>query len=472
MPTMKQIPFALKSNQKRSERSSLERLVNYYPQLQLSGSVSNTALVTTPGSKIAFDIPNDGTPVYGLEQMDGELFCITGKAMYLLKKTSAIKIGDVKLSARVSIANNGYQIVFVSYPKAYIYTKDEGLSELILPKRADSVAYQDGYFIFNARASGQFYVSELLNGSVVNPYDFATAEGAPDDLMHIMSDHRELWLFGSTTTEIWYTTGEDFPFTRMSGAFIEKGILAPFTAAKADNTVFWVGHDSQVYIANGYAPQRISTNAVEFDIERAEMKDAFAFTYAQEGHIFYWLTMPSIQKTWVYDASTALWHERSTRGMGRHLANCHEFVGSVNYIGDYRTSKVYTLDLDYQLDDTDYIDREAISPVYHDNRNWLGCSLFELDVDMVQMPDAVAKSICGANNVKDLKQEPLLSLSWTDNHGKSWSNSYQQVMRYSYESDRRLRWYSLGRFFQRSFRIKTSVPLAHVIVAAYASFRR
>jgi hypothetical protein len=172
-------------------------------------------------------------------------------------------------------------------------------------------------------------------------------------------DHREAWLFGSDSVEVWYDAGlADFPLTRIQGAFNELGCAAAFSVAKLDNTLFWLGTDARgqgiVYKANGYNGQRVSTHAVEWQIQQyGNISDAIAYTYQQDGHGFYVLTFPSANATWVYDAATQAWHERAGWDNGsftRHRSNCQcNFVGNI-IVGDYQNGNIYTFDLDTYAD--------------------------------------------------------------------------------------------------------------------------
>jgi hypothetical protein len=143
--------------------------------------------------------------------------------------------------------------------------------------------------------------------------------------------------------------------------FIEHGCAAAGTVAKADNTVFWLGADDKgagiVWRADGYTPLRISTHAIESAIgSYSTIADAFAFTYQQEGHIFYVLTFPTAGATWCYDAATQLWHERAWRDpdtgqLTRWRPSCHVYANGEHLVGDFETGGVYALDLDTFTDD-------------------------------------------------------------------------------------------------------------------------
>jgi hypothetical protein len=134
----------------------------------------------------------------------------------------------------------------------------------------------------------------------------------------------------------------------------ETGIAAPWSVAKMDNTIWWLGQDNRgqgvVYKAGGggYTAQRVSTHAVEWQIQSYErIDDAFAYTYQQDGHTFYVLTFPTADATWVFDAATNLWHERGgwngTR-FTRHRSNCQCSFNNQIIVGDYKNSNIYALD--------------------------------------------------------------------------------------------------------------------------------
>ena len=81
--------------------------------------------------------------------------------------------------------------------------------------------------------------------------------------MGLIIDYREAWLFGTNSVEVWYNAGLlDFPLQRVQGAFNEIGCAAPYSIAKMDNGIFWLGKDARgqglVYRANGYTGQRLS----------------------------------------------------------------------------------------------------------------------------------------------------------------------------------------------------------------------
>lgn len=220
---------------------------------------------------------------------------------------------------------------------------------------AVGVGFLDGYFVFNEPNSQRFWVTASYNGLSIDALDFASAEGSPDDLVTLIVDHREVWLFGVNTVEVWYNAGlPDFPLQRIQGAFNEIGCLAAYSVAKLDNGLFWLGRDARgngiVYRSKGYTGERISTHAVEWQIQQyATLSDAVAYTYQQDGHSFYVLNFPTANTTWVYDVATGAWHERAgweNNEFTRHRGNCQMNFNNEIVIGDYVGGGIYAYDLE------------------------------------------------------------------------------------------------------------------------------
>jgi hypothetical protein len=218
---------------------------------------------------------------------------------------------------------------------------------------AVGVGFLDGYFVFNEPNSQRFWVTESYNGLAIDSLAFASAEGSPDNLVTLIVDHREIWLFGVNTVEVWYNAGTpDFPLARIQGAFNEIGCLAAYSVAKLDNGLFWLGRDARgngiVYRSKGYSGERVSTHAVEWQIQQyTTLEDAVAYTYQQDGHSFYVLNFPTANTTWVYDVATGLWHERAgweNNAFTRHRGNCQMNYNHEIVIGDYATGLIFAYD--------------------------------------------------------------------------------------------------------------------------------
>ena len=339
-------------------------MVNLFPEAVPEGSGGKEPgfLLRCPGLRLLATV---GTgPIRGLWVTNGVAYVVSGSEFYSLTTSwVATLIGTVAGTGPVSMADNGTQIFIACNPSSFVYnTSTSVFGQITDPDfpGAGSVGYLDGYFVFNEPNSQKFWVTSLLDGTSIDPLDFASAEGYPDNVISLIVDHREIYLFGNTSVEVWYDAGTpDFPLARIQGAFMEVGCGAAYSVAKLDNSVFWIGSDARgrgvVYRANGYSPARVSTNALEYAIQSyGNISDAIAYTYQQDGHPFYVLIFPTAQATWVYDVSTQLWHERAGFEDGqftRHRSNCQMSFNNEIVVGDYEDGRLYAYDLDVYADD-------------------------------------------------------------------------------------------------------------------------
>jgi hypothetical protein len=345
----------------RSVNAADARMVNLFPEIIPEAGKEPAFLQRAPGLRTLATV--GAGPVRGLWQMNGVGYVVSGNEFYKINTSwTPTLLGSVAGTGPVSIADNGTQIFIAANGPSYIYNDNtkvyQQISDPDFPG-AVIVGYLDGYFVFNEPDSQRVWVTSLLDGLSIDPLEFASAEGAPDGLVSLIVDHREAWLFGTNSVEVWYNAGTlDFPLQRIQGAFNEIGCIAPYSVAKMDNGLFWLGADARgrgiVYRANGYTGVRVSTHAVEWQIQQyGNLSDAIAYTYQQDGHAFYVLIFPSANTTWVYDASTQAWHERAGFTQGqftRHWSNCQMAYNDEIVVGDYRDGKIYAFDLDVYAD--------------------------------------------------------------------------------------------------------------------------
>jgi len=359
----------------RSVNAADSRMVNLFPEIVPEAGKEPAFLNRAPGLRLLATL---GTgPIRGLWSFSNDAataFVVSGTQLYKINTSYvATALGTVAGTGPVSMADNGIQLFVAANGPSYIYNNATNvfapISDPDFPG-ATTVGYLDGYFVFNEPNSQKIWITSLLDGTSVDPLDFASAEGSPDGVVSVLSNFREIWVFGTSSVEVWYNTGaSDFPLQRIQGAFNELGCAAPYSVAKMDNGVFWLGSDARghgmVYRADGYTGKRISTHAVEWHIQKyGNLADAIGYTYQQDGHSFYVLIFPSADTTWVYDVATGAWHERAGWNNGaftRHWSNCQMFFDNEVIVGDYRNGNIYAFDLE------DYSDNGQIQRWY---RTW------------------------------------------------------------------------------------------------------
>lgn len=456
---MMRIPIKLPVGSHRisSRVANGSRLVNMYAEIAPGDSKAGVVLVNTPGTTLFCELPT--SPILGLHTMNGILYAFTPNRMYSISQYgSYTMIGKIDIVGKISSSDDGEYLVFVDGVKGFYYSVEGGIKEFSgdgwYPSA--SVTNQDGYFIFNRVGTGEFFITKLLSVDL-DPLDYATAEGAPDNVEAIISDHREVWLFGEQSTEVWYNSGNpEFPFSRINGVFFEIGIASSLAVSKVDNTIFWLGSDGVVYRANGYTPQRISGHSVEHDISSGNIADAFSYSYKDRGHSFYVLTFPSQNKTWCFDAATGEWHERSHILWGRHHANCHAVAYGADLVGDWQNGIIYSLDSMQYSDDGDAIRRVIVFPEISSDRTRMFMKSVELDIE------------CGVGGISGDSVDPKAMLRWSDDSGRTWSNEKWASMGKIGEYLTRVKWNRLGMFRQRRLEVVITDKVKVSVIAAFA----
>jgi len=466
---MSGFPFLGGSFNGRSPSFDAQRTMNLYPEMGESGSSrSPVALIGTPGLSLWTTLTNGG--IRGMIRFDANTSVIVaGQQVWRVNADkTALLMGVVSnTTGTVSMASNGL-IVMLVMGDTLGYFIDPVAGTVTQITDGDflggvRVDYIDGYFIWNVPDSGKFQITQLY-GTGIDGLDFASAEGSPDNLVSVLVNHREIWLFGESSTEIWYDSGgADFPLQRIQGAFIENGCAAANSVAKMDNTVFWLSTDDRgqgiVQRAAGYTPQRVSNHALEAAVNAySTVSDAVAYTYQQEGHSFYVLTFPTAGATWCYDASNGLWHERGYRKadgtMTRHRSNCQMNFANETLVGDWETGNVYVLDLDTFTDNGDAIERFRICPHVTNNGNYSFYQALELFMQT------------GTGLQTGQGVDPQAMLQWSDDGGYTWSNEQWADIGAAGEYETRVRWRRLGKSRDRLFKVAVSDPIRVVFTGA------
>ncbi len=443
-----------------------QRTVNLYPELGELGTGKNreiAALVGTPGLQkiVTIQAPNRGLYTAG----NGRVFAVNGTKLYEITVTTALDSGTLATgSGPVSIADNGVDLLIVDGVKGYTFNFATSIFAQITDPDfpvASSCAFVDQYLVVNQVGTRNFYVSNLASASDWDSLDFSAKEGAPDVLQTLLVDHREIWLFGLISSEVWFDAGGfDFPFERRE--FLEYGIIGD-TARKIDNTVFWVSRDQNGQAigmrADGYAPRRFTTHAIEQAIATyGDISGATAYTMQLDGHSFYVLNFPNAPTTWVFDASTGLWHERQSwkagGGFGRHRVQNHTFSGGYHIAGDYENGNLYLMKQEVYSDDGNEIPRIRRSPHASNNGSRITAHSFQLDMET------------GRGLPTGQGSDPQVMLRVSKDGGHSWGNELWVSAGKQGDFRHRALWRRLGIARDWVFETTISDPIPVTLISA------
>lgn len=458
------IPFVGQSYHLKDWAVDCQRTLNLYPQAVESGNAPQvSALLPTPGLIAKYELSG---PVRGLYPTSIGMLAVVGTQLFLLGET-AEQIGEVVGENIVSFADNRIDVLIVGDPVTYAFKQSSKELRIIAGGGflgATDATFLDSRFIVLNPESDQVQWSGLLN-TEFSALGYATAEANSDKLVRIFAQNGQLWLIGERTTEIWHSTGNaDQPFLRVSGAYINCGCIAKNSLAQFGTGLIWLSQtdvgQGQIVITEGYQVKRISNHAMEQEFSSYErLDDAVGYSYQQEGHSFYMLSFPAANKTWCFDGSTGMWHERSFYNLNsqheRHRSQVHCFYKGKHYVGDHSNGIIYELSLDAETDNGRMIMRERTTPVINPKGQRLIFDALEIFVQAGQ----------------HVNREPIVMLDWSDDQGQTWSFDQQETLGKVGEWKKRVIFRRLGQAFNRVFRLRVTDSSRLIITGAQAKVR-
>ena len=357
---------------------------------------------------------------------------------------------------------------------------------------ADVVDVVDNYFVYNKPNSQEFATSNLLQ-TLTYSLSFSSKDGSPDQLVSLIVDHREVYLLGETSSEVWVDVGSyPFPLQRIPGTSTQHGIIAKFSISRVGNSFAYLSRNSrgqgQIVMMNGYVPTRISTHAVENTIVNQKIDDARSWTYQLEGHEVYVISFPSLDLTWAFDVTTGMWHKwlwvDNYNNYHRHRGNCAATFNGKVYVGDWQNGNIYYLDPTNYTDNGQEIRRLRRAPhlvsdlqrQYFDELqiqfqpavglNQTASTSSTGAIAGVAIAGLAIAGTTGATTQNTAGVNPQAMLRWSSDGGSTWSNEHWVSIGKQGKYKNRAIWRRLGWSRDRVFEVVVSDPVFATIVSS------
>jgi hypothetical protein len=376
----------------------------------------------------------------------------TGLKLTLTFGTGSGGTGTYPISASQTVTSRTmYALNFTTFPST-----DGAFSG------GNTVDIVDNYFVYNRLNSQQWAASNPLS-PITPALSFSSKDGSPDNLVSLIVDHREVYLLGEASSEVWVDVGSfPFPFQRIPGTSTQHGIAAKFSVSRLGNSFAYISRNNrgqaQIMQMNGYVPTRISTHAVEQTLLNKYIDDAISWTYQQEGHECYVISFPTLDLTWVYDVSTTMWHKwlsiDTTNTYHRHRGNCSALFNGKVYVGDFDNGIIYMLDPNNYTDNGQEIRRLRRAP--H----------LVTDLQREYLEELQIQFQPGVGNQSDPGKTPQAMLRWSNDGGSTWSNEHWTSIGAVGLYKNRAIWRRLGWARDRVFEVVVTDPVNAVIISS------
>jgi hypothetical protein len=452
-----EIPFIGGSYTARSKNLNAQICQNLYVEVDQTGGRSVISLTGCPGMK-PWLTPGVSGEVRSMKIDGGILYAVIGDSVYSITSGKiATLLGTLDTtSGWVDITSDGVYVAFFDSNGGWTWDGSDwaAIADVDLPS-VSGASYQDGYYIVSRHLSDQIFITAADDPTSWDATDFATAEGSGDIMVSPISVERQLWLPGERSTEIWYNSGDTFPFTRNPGGFLDIGCGAKRSIAALMGQLMFLDNNNRVVRKNGLQLAPVSTYQIDYLISTfPKTSDAVAFMYYQDGHIFYEISFPTAGKTLCFDLSTEFWHTRASgEGDSRSRANCAERFTDKVLVGDYENGTIYEYDLDTFTDNGEPKRAIRASQTATNSQNFIFFNSFELEMET------------GVGDV--VTDNPQIMLQISKDSGNTWSAERWRSMGQVGEYRKRVRWNRLG--YGRNFIAKVIIadPVKRTFTRAY-----
>src|SRR3990167_4183146 len=423
------VEFLNPSHPSRPLDQNQSALINLYLEQDQSYGRYDVFALPTPGFGTPFVTLAAGGVVRGLFEHNGTLYAVAGNKFYSITSTpTATERGTLNTSTGlVYFSGIVDYITIVDGTNGYSYrpstTKFAEITDVDFPDNATSITDLDEYVIATLGGSNQFQIS-----AVGNPTSWAAA-----DIATITTNSNN----------------------------IVRGLVAAGSLASGDNTLIFLGQSVNggpaVVQMDSYKPNIISNPGINYEISTyATISDAVGFIYAQDGHAFYVITFPTAAKTWVYDLTTKVWHERQSNvsaAYTRWLPNCYAYNYDKHLIGAYNSGKVYDLDTaTYQEDGTAIRRRLTTHPFTLNEKR------YTIDKFQIVFQSAVAAS-------------PEFDLEVSRDGGRTFSTAITKNLGTTTDYGKRIMYDRLGQCRSCVFRVTSTMNAQFTILGAQADLR-
>jgi hypothetical protein len=309
------------------------------------------------------------------------------------------------------------------------------------------VVWVDGYFM---TTDGEFLiVTELNDPTQVNPLKYGSSEVDPDPVVALLKLRNEVYALNRNTIEVFDNVGgELFPFARIDGAQIQKGVVGTQACCVFIERIAFLGSGRNeapgIYVGAAATAQKISTQEIDnllLNYTEVQLATVKLEARNDKNHQHLYVHLPD--RTVVYDASASealgeqVWFTLTTTTIGFAQYRARNLVWAYDrwLVGDPQSSTI-----GYLVQDTGHHWGQQVRwefgtlIVYNESNG----AIFN-ELELVSLTGSIA-----------LGKNPQISTSYSID-GKSWSQD-RSISVGTTGSNKRLAWFQQGHM--RNWRIQ------------------
>lgn len=169
------------------------------------------------------------------------------------------------------------------------------------------IVWVDGYFMTTDGTN--LVVTELNDPTSINPLKYGSSEADPDRVVGLLKLRNEVYALNRYTIEVFQNVGGDlFPFQRIEGAQMMRGIIGTFTAAIFMESIAFLGSGRNeapaIWIGSNSSTVKISTREIDqilLGYSENQLSNIVMEVRVVDGHQLLYVHLPD--QTLVYDGA-------------------------------------------------------------------------------------------------------------------------------------------------------------------------
>ncbi len=214
------------------------------------------------------------------------------------------------------------------------------------------VVWVDGYFMTTDGTS--LVVTELSDPTQVNPLKYGSSEVDPDPVVALLKLRNEVYALNRNTIEVFDNVGGDFfPFQRIGGAQVQKGVIGTFGCCVFMEQVAFLGSGRNeqpgIYLGANATATKISTQEIDdilMNYTEVQLATVKLEARNDKAHQHLYVHLPD--RTLVYDGAASqelqefVWFTLTTTTVGFAQYRARNLVWAYDkwLVGDPQSSNI------------------------------------------------------------------------------------------------------------------------------------
>jgi hypothetical protein len=291
------------------------------PELRTSYPVNLVPVPKTSGISNGFLRPGDGIVANGTGpgvdrggiNWNNECYRVMGTKLVEVSSAGVVTIlGDVGgPTTELVTFDYSFDLLAIASGGRLYYWSGTTLTQVTDPDLGVVLdfCWVDGYFM---TTDGEFLiVTELTNPLLVNPLKYGSSEVDPDPVVALLKLRNEVYALNRNTIEVFDNVGgELFPFARIDGAQLQKGVIGTQACCVFIERIAFLGSGRNeapgIYIGASSTVQKISTQEIDnilLQYTEAQLSVVKLEARNDKSHQHLYVHLPD--QTLVYDAAAS-----------------------------------------------------------------------------------------------------------------------------------------------------------------------